>query len=284
MICRKTSFAKLTRLLSNTSAHKLLAANTSSSSFWTSSKVSHGPLCEDGLPDMSCFFWAHHRGGGNSGSHSGGGSSKMKRTGSVDSLLSQVNSNGAMGGDSADQQDDQQSSYQQNEGTAGYPSGGNTKSSGSGKSRKSSSGHSPVTPKSSTYYLGSMLMSTTATASSSTSSPHHYHAHHDHHSGSFSYASGREHSPFYSGSRGSSVGLKAGRRQMSIDVNSGGLMMTGVGGRAGGGGPVVEIPGLKKSDRKRWEKLSKFNFDQQGNHSQLMMFLRIILSLTTINF
>lgn len=164
----------------------------------------------------------------------------MKRTGSVDSLLSQVNGGqssdgatgaaedgGGMGADSPPANGSEANySSKHHHLTAKY-------SSASTKTYKV--GGSPaMNSKSSTYYLGSMLNSAGGGfvandfASSGTG---------------FSAIPGAQHS-FYGRPMGAKI---PGKRQMSIDINA------------------TPLEGLmKKSERKKFEKMSKFNFDLQG--------------------
>lgn len=215
---RKTSFAKLTRLLSNNTGHKILT--TSSGSFWTNKSTGNAALCQDGLSDVSCFFWNNKH-----------NASKMKRTGSVDSLLSQVNGGQSDGGNGAEGALGPESppgtgaeanySSKHHHLTAKY-------SSASTKTYKVTGSPAMNSTKSSTYYLGSMLNSGGGAFVAN-----------DFGGG----IAGTQHS-FYGRPMGAKI---PGKRQMSIDINA---------------SPLEGL--MKKSERKKFEKMSKFNFDLQG--------------------
>ncbi|KAI2804518.1 Ankyrin-repeat and fibronectin type III domain-containing 1 [Blomia tropicalis] len=223
---KKTGFQKLTRLLSNNSNGKV--SNTIN---WKGtsgqqqqqhhhSNQSQAPLVivkeSHNISDSSCFFWNHHK-----------NQNKLKRTGSVDSMLSHV------GGSSNVDQSMTTTTATKNENDTNQSTSHKQSSSGS-------SWHTPnrllkaspvFSTKSSTYYLGSEIPvpSSTVLLPPAPSSP-----------GPIT-----NHGSSFYGTR-SGVHKIPGKRQMSIDINA------------------MPVETLKKSDRKRWEKLSKFNFDQQA--------------------
>ncbi len=162
----------------------------------------------------------------------------MKRTGSVDSLLSQVNGGQSDGGNGAEGALGPESppgtgaeanySSKHYHLTAKY-------SSASTKTYKVTGSPAMNSTKSSTYYLGSMLNSGGGAFVAN-----------DFGGG----IAGTQHS-FYGRPMGAKI---PGKRQMSIDINA---------------SPLEGL--MKKSERKKFEKMSKFNFDLQG---------KIILNLT----
>ena len=207
---RRTSFSRFTRLLSNNSTPKILTPN--SGSFWPGRSAINNTLCQDGLTDASCFFWNNNK-----------NQNKMKRTGSVDSLLSPVNGPSELSNLDQSNTEVADPSVEFNQNKMQNSKQLNRMSKVSPLNQPIGSTINVNQTKSSTYYLGSML-NTEPFGS-------------------------REHASFYGGTVSrSSIGSSKipGKRQMSIDINT------------------VSVDSLKKSDRKRWEKLSKFNFDQQG--------------------
>lgn len=156
----------------------------------------------------------------------------MKRTGSVDSLLSQVNggqsdggtgAEGALGAESPPAAGAEMSySSKHHHLTAKY-------SSASTKTYKVT-GSPALNSKSSTYYLGSMLNSSGGAFGASDF-------------GGGGGIAGTQHS-FYGRPMSAKI---PGKRQMSIDINA---------------SPLEGL--MKKSERKKFEKMSKFNFDLQG--------------------
>ena len=214
-------------------------------SFWTikSSSANPNTLCQDGLSDVSCFFWNNRH-----------NASKMKRTGSVDSLLSQVN--GGSGGDATgttgpggdgsmmmiDSPPSGGGGYFVEQPQSYYHHGGGISCSSSSYNQKHhrmlSSKYSNASTRSykqpvvvgtgrssGPQYLGSMLNSVGFVDMA----------------GGYSGISSSQHS-FYGKTTTTKI---PGKRQMSIDINP----------------SNIKINGMKKSDRK---KLNKYNFDQQG--------------------
>ena len=178
------------------------------------------------ISDSSCFFWNHHK-----------NQNKLKRTGSVDSMLSHV------GGSSNVDQSMTTTTATKNENDINQSTSHKQSSSGS-------SWHTPnrllkaspvFSTKSSTYYLGSEIPvpSSTVLLPPAPSSP-----------GPIT-----NHGSSFYGTR-SGVHKIPGKRQMSIDINA------------------MPVETLKKSDRKRWEKLSKFNFDQQGRLKKSLFYVK----------